>query len=236
MDTYQYKTQLQMRTPIGFSVRFGNTTRVICLLLWILFFTAIAPCIAVSQQIDTSEQRMINDFKELMRNSETIVDAKIISKESKWDSPVGRRAIYTLIKFKVFNTIKGVVKNNEFIFEQPGGVVGDTSELVSNMTTYNLNERAIYFFRNNNLKAFLNEERRMPVYGGQIDFGYARIDTFRYFKILKQSVSDTTVMAKYLHSFKLAMQKHNAKDHRLKSSEMPTETIEDSVKHFNHVR
>ncbi len=224
MNTYQYKTQFQMRTPMEISASFGNTTRMMFPLMWILFFTAIVPCIAVSQ-IDTSEQGMSGKFQKLMRNSETIVDAQVISKESRWDSVDGIKAIYTSIKFKVFQTIKGVVENNEFAFYQMGGMIGSSITDVSHSNTYSLNERAIYFFKNKNLNTYLQEEGRLRVRHGVMNLGSYTVDANEYIKIIKQSVTDTTAFLKYYHKWKLAEKTYKESNTR-RLQENAKDTIE----------
>ena len=209
MNIDQYKTQLQMRTPIGFSVRFGNTTRAICLLLWILFFTAIAPCIVVSQ-INTNEQEMNTRFQRRMHLSETIVDAQVISIESRYlDSSdarsalmmrIGRRAIYTTIKFKVYQTIKGQVQNNEFAIDQEGGQIGNIIQSTTGESKYKLNDRAIWFLRK-------DENGRMVIVAsvkihrfsglGAIQMKDCLVGVDSFINIIQQSIADTTAFRKY---------------------------------------
>ncbi|MGD0591291.1 MAG: hypothetical protein ABSA44_10910 [Bacteroidota bacterium] len=173
------------------------------------------PHVAVSQ-IDTSEESMIKHFQRLISNSETIVDAQVISKES-WllDSSdarnygwrhIGRRGFYTTIKFKVFQTIKGNVENNEFTFDQEGGKIGATSQVSTNQIDYKLNERAIYFFgkkdKYGELWGVMYEIYKPERVGGGVRVGDYILGANGFINALKQSVTDTEAFRKYYHNAK----------------------------------
>ncbi|MGD0591289.1 MAG: hypothetical protein ABSA44_10900 [Bacteroidota bacterium] len=191
--------------------------------------------VAISQKIDTSEQAMVNNFQKLMRNSETIVDAQVISKESKWDSINGSKFICTLIKLKVFQTIKGTIENNEFTFKQPGGTGANTTYMVGAPAIYSLNERAIFFFSKKDINAYLQEESRVQIWrGGTVLIGNYRIDTNEYINTVKQTVADTTVFPKYLHRLKMSEEEYKTRSLRSKNNQMTKKGIIDTVKQENH--
>ncbi len=233
MNAYQTKIILSKRTVIRIRIPLGRTAKIAHPLLWMLLLVAIAPCVVVSQQkIDTSELGMNKWFQERMRKSDLIVDAQVVSKESKWDSSKGGKGIYTTIKFKVFQTMKGVVENNEFSFDQPGGTVGNQSLLVENARPYNLNSREIFFFT----KKFATVDGETifgntSTYGDNalvVYVGAHRVSAIDYIKILKQSVTDTMAFPKYYHGLKRADEEHRTGSLHLIKGPMPTRTTQEN--------
>lgn len=235
MGIHQSRIPLPKRTVMKSNIIIGKTLRFVWLLLWILLFAALVPCVAVSQ-IDTSEEGMNKNFQKLMRKSEIIVDAQVVSKESRYlDSndtrsaifkPMHTTAIYTLIKFKVFQTIKGVVENNEITVDQAGGHVGKISQWPSTSIDYRLNDHAIFFFSEENSNTGLYEVSRMPIRPhGLVKLGYHRINVNDYIDILKQSVTDTTAFRKYYHEWKIADEEF--KVYKIRRMQ---ESIKDTVK------
>lgn len=200
MSTYQNKILLPKRTIVSYRTRLGKTPKIVYPLLWILLFAAIVPCIAVSQ-IDTSEEGMNKNFQKLMRNSETIVDAQVITKEYKWDSSQAIKTPYTIIKLKVFQTIKGTVDNSELTFKQLGNEYSNVTYKSGYFhSVYNLNERSIHFFRESTSTEYLNEAGRYQIgRNGKVFMGYNRVDANEFLDIIKKSVSDTTEFRKYYH-------------------------------------
>jgi len=167
---------------------------------------------------DTSEQGLVKQFRDKIDNSETVMDAQVVSKESKWqffknDPYFGnRRSIYTVITFKVFHWIKGSIQGDEVTFYLPGGTIGDTSVAVSPSPIYSLDERAFFFLRNKEANTYLIDEDRIPIFGwkngrhGEVDVGNWQIDSEDYLKVIKQYLSDTTTYQKYIHRMKMAEQ------------------------------
>ncbi len=167
-----------------------------------LFSIMLLPCISVSQQ-DTSRQAMIEHFQKLLNGSNIIVDAQVISKESKWDHSKGIRGMYTSIKFKVFQMIKGNVDGNEFIFDQPGGTLEGHTITVTTSLRYDLNERAIYFFENKKLSGYLMEYHRDVIHNGKVWVEDEYIDADLYVKVLKKSLKDSLVISKFVNMLKV---------------------------------
>lgn len=199
------------------------------LLLLFLTLFILFPCRAYSQQLvngsngknqtfiqDTSEEVLVKSFRNKMDNSETVMDAQVISMESKWrnfknDLYFGnRREIYTVITFKVFHWIKGSMRGNEVTFYVPGGKIGDNVVMVSIAPIYNLNLRAIFFLGNKEPNTYILDEGRVPIFGGEngrrggINVGTWQVDPGNYIKIVKQAVTDTTAYPKYIHMLKMA--------------------------------
>ncbi|MBN1398099.1 MAG: hypothetical protein JXA06_08740 [Bacteroidetes bacterium] len=155
----------------------------------------LLPCIAFSQQ-DTIEQYLSNFWQEEVKNSSIIIEAQVVSKECKWDSSEGRKDIYTAIKFKILQTIKGVVGTNEFTFNQLGGQIGKLRIDYSSSKDYALNERAIYFIKNKDLTGYLHESK-VPIQNGKVGVEFERIDADFFIKVLKKSITDVTVIPRF---------------------------------------
>jgi len=212
----------------------GEAVKGPCLLMWILLIAALEPCLAISQQKDTSEQGMSKRFQERINKSDIIIDAQVISKESKWDSSKGGRGIYTTIKFMVFHTIKGVVENNEITFDQLGGTVGNQSMWIENALPYELNRRHIYFFT----KKFA-EVGRETIFGNTSQYGddalvvylgTYRLSAIDYIKLLKQSVTDTTAFPKFYHDCKMADEESRTRSLHLIKGPWPTRITQENQK------
>ena len=164
-------------------------------------------------QIDTNEQKMNTRFQRRMHLSETIVDAQVISIESRYlDSSdarsalmirIGSRAIYTTIKFKVYQTIKGQVQNNEFAIDQEGGQIGNIIQSTTGVSKYKLNDRAIWFLRK-------DENGRLVMLGGKeirqsngveaVQLVDCFVGEDSFINIIQQSITDTTAFRKYYHN------------------------------------
>ena len=150
------------KAEIRFIVMPARILRVTYLVCIGVFFLMLIPLSIYSQQAsntsnrkphvirqDTSEEALVKQFRNMMDNSETVMDAQVISMESKWglDKDAmffkGRREIYTVITFKVFHWIKGSLRGHEITFYVWGGKIDDTAMEVSPSPRFRLKERAI---------------------------------------------------------------------------------------------
>ena len=223
-----------------------------------VFFLILIPLSTFSQQAvdtsnrkfhhrpDTSEQALVKQFRNMMNKSETVIDAQVISMESKWAMghydvfPNGEKSIYTAIKFKVFHWLKGS-GGNEITFYQEGGKIGDTVVTVTHSAIFSLRQRAIFFFQNkvpNSPNTFLLSTGRIQIFGseigapperhGVISVGTYNVDAENYVDIVKQSVTDSTAYPKYIHSLKIAEQESRTNHLKWKNGVMPPE-VADSV-------
>jgi len=182
---------------------------------------------------DTSEQGLVNEFRKMINSSETVMDAQVISKDSKWHTvrdemfPNGKKEIYTEITLRVLHWIKGSRQDNEVIFYQAGGKIGDTEQVIYPLTIFNPNERAIFFLANRDPNTFLQERGRMRIYGshngkhGNLSLGTYQVDPEDYIPILKESATDTTAYPKYIHRLKRAEQERRIRELKWKNGVMP---------------
>ena len=189
---------------------------------------------------DTSEEALVKQFRNMMDNSETVMDAQVISMESKWGLdkdwafPNGRREIYTVITFKVFHWIKGSLSGDEIRFYNGGGKIGDTEMVVTPTRIYNLKERAIFFLANKDSNTYLLDRGRMEIFGsengsrGLIFLGTFKVDPEHYISLVKKSVTDTTAYPKYVHMLKAADEERRIRDLKWKDGVMPRD-VADSV-------
>jgi hypothetical protein len=158
-------------------------------------------CSAFSQQ-DKNTQGIVKEYRDMMNNSETIMYAQVISKESKWhiikndNFPNGHREIYTLATFKVFQWIKGSIWGDEVAFYLEGGQIGDTVHYALHSTGCWLGERAVFFLRNTKPNTYLINNGRYEVFDagnerhGVVNVGGYQMDAEDYVKLIKQSVTD----------------------------------------------
>jgi len=222
-----------------------------------VFFLILIPLSTFSQQAvdtnnrkfhlyrpDTSEQALLKSFRDLMNNSETVIDAQVISMESKWGRfhyeafPNGIRGMYTTVTFKVFHWIKGSIASDEVTFYYMGGKIGDTVEMVTHSPIFSLKQRAIFFFQNKEPNTYLVSKGRIPIFGseigapperhGVISVGTYNVDAENYIDVVKQSVTDTTAYPKYIHRLKMAEEEYRLRSLKWKNGVMPPE-VADSV-------
>jgi hypothetical protein len=187
---------------------------------------------------DTTEHGLITHFRGMMNNSQTVMDAQVISRKSQWGFfkddlfPNGRREIYTAITFRVFHWIKGSVRGDEVTFYQAGGKIGDTIETTFPEHVYSLNERAIFFLGNKKPNTYLLDRGRMEIFGaengrhGELFVGTWTIDPEDYIKVMKQSLTDTTAYAKYMHTLKLSDEAYRLRKLKYGNRLMPADSVD----------
>lgn len=190
---------------------------------------------------DTSEQGMVASFRKMMDESETILDAQVISKKSYIDSSSGRYHIYTAIKFKVFDAIKGDFKGSEFTYNQSGGAINGKSEWFSPQVTYSLNERSIFFFKNKNVDKYLILVGRYQIFGagngnhGEIDLGTWQMDPEVYTKVMKQSLTDTTAYPKFIHMLKKGDERSRSIRLKYPNGIVPGDSVDRAIRQMKRV-
>ncbi len=186
---------------------------------------------------DTSEQGLIKDFRNKIDNSEIVIDAEVVSMVSKWDYsknglfPDGSRKIYTIITFRVYNWIKGPIKDNEITFYNPGGKIGNNSVYVTHIPYFYINERAIFFFGNKEPNTYVIDNGSIPIFGaengkhGELFIGSHRLNAETYVKIIKKSVSDSTLYPYYIHLLKTGRKRFSSGMLRYKNKQLHPDSI-----------
>ena len=87
----------------------------------------------------------IKNIQELLDKSDIVVDAQVLSKESKWTE--GKKTIVTMVSLKVLHEIKGKLNKYKFTVEIPGGTIGEETVEVEPSIGFDLQERAILFLK-----------------------------------------------------------------------------------------
>src|SRR5688500_1183326 len=80
-------------------------------------------------------------LSELAAHSRSIVVARVISTESRWDE----REIYTYTTIQVTDGLKGARKGQSIVLRQLGGQVGDIASIVPGMPAFKAGEEAVLF-------------------------------------------------------------------------------------------
>jgi hypothetical protein len=186
---------------------------------------------------DTMEQGLINQFRKRLDNAETVIDAQVVSMESKWDNSKeglfqdGSRLMITTITFKINQWIKGTMEGDEVKFYTYGGKIGDTVQEISHSAGYTLNERLIFFLGNKEQNTKIIDKGRVKIFGtkngkpGNVILGYYSIASERYIDLLKKSVKDTTVIYNYIHRLKMAEEEIRLAKQKYKNGALPTDSI-----------
>ncbi|MFH1263679.1 MAG: hypothetical protein V1495_09600 [Pseudomonadota bacterium] len=81
---------------------------------------------------------------QLTQQARTVQVGKVTSSWSSWDS--GKRMIFTYVKLKVDQTIKGQPQS-EVMFRMPGGRTGGIGMVVHGMASFHPGERALVFLQ-----------------------------------------------------------------------------------------
>jgi len=180
--------------------------------------------IPIPYQAYTTEDGLVKHFYKWLKESETIIDAQVISRESKWGIfnddmlPNGYRQIYTAVTFKVYQWIKGSLRGDTVSFNEIGGKIGDTETVVQGQRDpsveqvsclHNVNERAIFFFKNKDRNTLFYDIGRYEIHGsrngrhGWINLAGYIIDAEDYAELVKHSITDTTAYRKFIRQMKM---------------------------------
>ncbi|HEU4522650.1 MAG TPA: hypothetical protein VFT12_11645, partial [Thermoanaerobaculia bacterium] len=87
----------------------------------------------------TSVQKF--SLKELSRNSNAVVIARVASTESRWDGG----EIYTYTRVEVVDGLKGAKKGDAIVVRQLGGQVGELASIVPGMPSFHSGEEVVLF-------------------------------------------------------------------------------------------
>jgi hypothetical protein len=173
-------------------IKCEKTIRSMWLLNWILLFSMFLSCVAVSQEI--------KDIQDLLNKSDIVVDAQVVSKESKWTED--KRSMVTTVGMKVLQMVKGKIKSNEIMLKIPGGKIGDITVTVHPSSEgFDIQERAIVF-----IKKYPNEHSEVlskhPIDGENIYISNQRVNVGQYINVLKHSLTDVSALPKFIDEVK----------------------------------
>lgn len=163
---------------------------------------------------DTSENGLVDKVMRMMDYSGTVIRGELISKKSHWRVlknpfyPRGDSEIYTIYTFKVARWIKGSMQGNEVSYWQWGGKIGDTKEIVTPVTHYDLNLKGFFFFGNKKPNTQWIERGVIQTFGavhgrsGQVFIGEYRVNPDFYSEVLRQTVTDSTAYRRFIRGLK----------------------------------
>jgi len=107
--------------------------RAFTLLLAVLFFARMA---------EATTAVMLTD-EELITSSRVILVGEVKSVKARWDDERGN--IFTYVKVRVSNVLKGQVQSERIVFKQLGGTVGGESSIVYGAPEYKAGQRVLLF-------------------------------------------------------------------------------------------
>ncbi len=110
-------------------------------------------------------------FEQQIENSTLLIEGRVLSKESFWDSE--RKNIYTLNRIEVYKVFKGELKKTVDVITH-GGVVGLRAEVVSPSLSLNTNDIGVFVLHNNdvNLESKTNIKAYKPYSSSQGFYKY----------------------------------------------------------------
>ena len=88
------------------------------------------------------------NLQKLTESSEIILLGKVTDTQSEWNE--NRDRIYTKVRIKADEFIKGNNSSADIIITIPGGEVGDVGELYSDLPTFELKEEVLLFANRDN--------------------------------------------------------------------------------------
>jgi len=148
---------------------------------------------------DTSEQTRSKSIQHAITNSEVIVDAQVISMEPKWIVTEKGKKIHTTVKFKVLQTIKGTVQNNEVSYDCPGGSFSDDSTKLTVSPRFKLNDRMIAYFSKMSADSIYIIGKFHKVDNGQVKIFYHTVSVDKFIEVIKMYVRDRVGDVSYFH-------------------------------------
>lgn len=138
-------------------------------------------------------------IQELVGKSDIIMYAQVISIESRMVNNGGTGNIFTSIKLKVLQSIKGNLIGDEFSLDVPGGKSSDGTQS-TNSIRFNLNESSIIFLQKDpaNQNCPLLPIARVPVAEGRTIVEGHNVEANRFIEVLRKAVTDDSAIASFL--------------------------------------
>ncbi|HYP25476.1 MAG TPA: matrixin family metalloprotease [Blastocatellia bacterium] len=105
-------------------------------------FTVILAALFFARSTEATTAVMLTD-EELITSSRVILIGEVKSAKARWDSD--RQNIYTYVKVRVSEVIKGQVQSERIVFKQLGGAVGDESSVIFGAPEYKAGQQVLLF-------------------------------------------------------------------------------------------
>jgi hypothetical protein len=125
----------------------------------LLVFGVVSSAFCLVEEMNVSKMLGVSD---------TVVKGKVVATECKGVSDARGNHIYTMVTILAENTLKGVVPGNQLTLEVPGGTVGDLTEAVSDMPTFEAGEEVVLFLKGNPPVVVGGYQGKCAVYDGKV--------------------------------------------------------------------
>ncbi|GMU95152.1 MULTISPECIES: hypothetical protein [Ignavibacterium] len=99
-----------------------------------------------------------SELRTKVENSDIIVTGKVIEQASQWNNDKTR--IYTFVRIRVDELLKGSEYKNEITIKHPGGEIGSIGEVYSHIPSFSDNEEVLVFLKKS------ASDGSLRVYGG----------------------------------------------------------------------
>ncbi len=105
-------------------------------------FTLILVALFFARSTEATTAVMLTD-EELITSSRVILIGEVKSAKARWDP--AHQNIYTYVKVRVSEVIKGQVQSERIVFKQLGGTAGDDSSIMFGAPEYKAGQRVLLF-------------------------------------------------------------------------------------------
>jgi hypothetical protein len=136
-------------------------------------------------------------FSDMVKKSDLIVKAKVLSTESKWVNNPNSRHIYTTVQISVDQYIKGSMPGNTFSLDIIGGKVGDTTEVVSSSFGIQKGENVILFLNKNPLRPFGFSDSKISLREDNVFLNSRYVSSDKFISVIKGLEDNPVEMETY---------------------------------------
>ena len=128
---------------------------------------------------------MEEDLSVMVVRADLVVWGRVDTAESYWVSSDQRgQHIYTRLTIQPSGWALGELTDTPVVLEVPGGMVGETTELVSNMPGFRAGEEAIIFLRESPRRLVGGHDAKLKVDGGKVYWAGRELSAVAFLKIL----------------------------------------------------
>lgn len=123
-------------------------------------------------------------IEDLIFQADTIFYGKVEGFECYWQD----KNIWTDLNFKVYEKIKGEIKEDFFKLKIIGGTVGEITQVVEDIPYFNLGEECILFLQKGEIVGAF--QGKISIHNGLVQFGSQKYEVKKFIETLKKKLED----------------------------------------------
>jgi hypothetical protein len=130
------------------------------------FCWAVAALVLCSALSFGLVQRM--DLPQIIGAADLIVQARVVSVESRWIEDASGKNIWTFVTLKGFSPLKGTLQAETFTLKIMGGTVGEITQEVTDTAVFAPGDEAVLFLRADPLRVVGGFQGRITIRDGNV--------------------------------------------------------------------